>query len=131
VQDKNGIVVKDDVDFAGQVGQFMGFSPSEVRLAFEGKAAINKHDRTLDDRRSTLMEQYALASMAGDEEGKTEAREVITRFNEKNPSRMIKPLQLGQSIRMRQRRIDQAQEGVYLPLNRRDAVDAGRFASQD
>ena len=109
----------------------MGFSPSEVRLAFEGKAAINKHDRTLDDRRSTLMEQYALASMAGDEEGKTEAREVITRFNEKNPSRMIKPLQLGQSIRMRQRRIDQAQEGVYLPLNRRDAVDAGRFASQD
>lgn len=72
-----------------------------------------------------------MAAMAGDEEGKTEAREAITRFNEKNPSRMIKPLQLGQSIRMRQRRIDQAQEGVYLPRNRRDAVDAGRFASQD
>lgn len=131
VQDKSGIVVKDDVDFAGQVGQFMGFSPSEVRLAFEGKAAINKHDRTLGARRSTLMEQYALAAMAGDEEGKTEAREAITRFNEKNPSRMIKPLQLGQSIRMRQRRIDQAQEGVYLPRNRRDALEAGRFVIQD
>lgn len=129
VQDKSGIVIKDDVDFAGQLGQFMGFSPSEVRLAYEGKAAIHKQDRALGARRSTLMEQFALAAMAGDEEGKAEAREAITRFNEKNPSRAIKPMNLAQSVRMRQRRIDQAQDGVYLPRNRRDAVEAGRFAA--
>lgn len=46
-----------------------------------------------------------------------------------NPSRAIKPMQLAQSVRMRQRRINQAQEGVYLPRNRRDAVEAGRFAA--
>lgn len=38
VKDKSGIVVKDEVDYAGLVGQFAGFSPSEVRLAYEGKA---------------------------------------------------------------------------------------------
>ncbi|WP_284337642.1 PLxRFG domain-containing protein [Comamonas sp. NoAH] len=131
VKDKSGVVVKDEVDFAGQLGQFMGFSPSEVRLAYEGKAAITKHDRALVARRSTLMEQYALAAMAGDEEGKVEAREAIARFNEKNPSRAIKPMNLAQSVRMRQRRIEQAQEGVYLPMNRRDALGVGRFADQD
>lgn len=129
VVDRSGIVVKDDVDYAGLIGQFAGFSPSGVRLAYEGKAAINKHDRALGARRSTLMEQFALAAMAGDEEGKVEAREAISRFNEKNPSRAIKPMQLAQSVRMRQRRIDQAQEGVYLPRSRRDAVEAGRFAA--
>ncbi|MGE6213059.1 PLxRFG domain-containing protein [Comamonas aquatica] len=129
VVDRSGIVVKDDVDYAGLIGQFAGFSPSEVRLAYEGKAAISKHDRALAARRSTLMEQFALAAMAGDEEGKVEAREAISRFNEKNPSRAIKPMQLAQSVRMRQRRINQAQEGVYLPRNRRDAVEAGRFAA--
>lgn len=129
VQDKSGIVIKDEVDFAGQLGQFMGFSPSEVRLAYEGKAAIHKQDRALGARRSTLMEQFALAAMAGDEDGKAEAREAISRFNERNPSRAIKPMNLAQSVRMRQRRIDQAQDGVYLPRNRRDAVEAGRFAA--
>ncbi|MBF6631075.1 MAG: PLxRFG domain-containing protein [Comamonas sp.] len=129
VQDRSGISIKDDVDYAALVGQFAGFSPSEVRLAYEGKAAINKQDRALAGRRSTLMEQFALAAMAGDEEGKAEARVAIDRFNEKNPSRTIKPMQLAQSVRMRQRRIDQAQDGVYLAKNRRDAMGAGRFAS--
>lgn len=129
VQDKSGIVVKDEVDYAALLGQFSGFSPSEVRLAYEGKAAINKQDRALGARRATLMEQFALAAMAGDEEGKAEARVAIGRFNEKNPTRAIKPMQLAQSVRMRQRRIDQAQDGVYLAKNRRDALGAGRFAT--
>ena len=40
-------------------------------------------------------------------------------------------MQLAQSVNMRQRRIRGAQEGVYLPSKRREALEAGRFAVPD
>ena len=66
-----------------------------------------------------------------DEEAKAEAREEIERFNQKNPTRRITPLNVLQSVRNRQKRIDQAEGGVYLPKNRRDAMEAGRFAMSE
>ncbi len=36
-----------------------------------------------------------------------------------------------QSVSQRQKRIREAQEGVYLPSKRRDAMEAGRFALGD
>lgn len=99
-----------------------------MRNAYEGKAAIVGHDRALQARRSALVEQFAMAAMAGDEDGKAEAREAIARFNEKNPGRRILPMQLAQSVRQREKRIREAQEGVYLPGKRRDALEQGRFA---
>ncbi len=128
VRDKSGIVVQDEVDAAALWGQAAGFSPSSVRNAYEGKAAIVGHDRALMARRSALVEQFAMAAMAGDEEGKAEAREAVARFNEKNPARRILPMQLAQSVASRQKRIREAQEGVYLPTKRRDALEVGRFA---
>lgn len=65
----------------------VGLSPSSVHNAYEGKAAIVGQDRALQARRSALGEQFAMAAMAKDEEGKAEAREAIQRFNEKNPAR--------------------------------------------
>jgi len=129
VKDKSGIVVQDEVDAAALLGQASGFSPSSVRNSFEGKSAIIQHDRALQARRSSLVEQFAMAAMAGDEEGKTDARADIARFNDKNPGRRILPLQLAQSVRMRTKRIEQGEEGVYLPAKRRDAMDEGRFAT--
>ena len=130
-RDKTGIVIQDEVDAAAWLGQAAGFSPSTVRNATEGKGAIMAHDRALVARRSGLVEQFAMAAMAGDEEGKVDARAAIDAFNEKNPDRRIKPMQLAQSVRARTRRIEQAQDGVYLPKNRRDAMEAGRFAKED
>ena len=117
------------VSAAELLGQASGFSPSSVRNSFEGKSVIVQHDRALQARRSTLVEQFAMAAMAGDDEGKADARADIAKFNEKNPGRRIQPLPLAQSVRMRTKRIEQAQEGVYLPTKRRDAMDAGRFAT--
>ena len=128
VRDKSGIVVQDEVDGASLLGQAAGFSPSGVRNAYEGKSAIVQHDRALQARRSALVEQFAMAAMAGDEEGKAAAREDIAKFNEKNPNRRIQAMQLAQSVNMRQKRIREAEEGVYLPSRRRDAMEAGRFA---
>lgn len=128
VRDKSGIVVQDEVDAAALWGQAAGFSPSSVRNAYEGKSAIMGHDRALQARRSALVEQFAMAAMAGDEEGKAEAREAVAKFNEKNPNRRILPMQLAQSVHQREKRIREAKEGVYLPGKRRDALEAGRFA---
>lgn len=121
-------MVQDKVGAAALLGQAAGFSPSSVRNAYEGKAAIVGHDRALQARRSALVEQFAMAAMAKDDEGKAEAREAIQRFNEKNPGRRILPMQLAQSVHQREKRIREAEEGVYLPKKRRDVLEQGRFA---
>lgn len=128
--DKSGAAIIEEVGGASVVGQALGLSPSEVRLATEGKAAIFKRDNALGDRRSMLLRQYAMARMAGDQEGVVEVLEAIKGFNEKNPSRRIKPQNMQQSVLNRRKRIEQSQGGVYLPKNRRDAMEAGQFAAQ-
>ena len=108
VKDKSGIVIQDEVNAAAFWGQAAGFSPSETRNAFEGKSAVISHDRALMTRRRTLVEQFAMAAMANDEEGKAEARAAIAKFNDKNPERRIQPMQLAQSVRNREKRIREA-----------------------
>ncbi|NMG71856.1 hypothetical protein DNK49_19170 [Azoarcus communis] len=127
--DRSGIAIKDEVSTAGALGQLAGFSPSEVRLAFEGRSAVFRADRRLAERRAELMSGFARAAMDKDAEAMAQARDAIAAFNQANPGRRITAPQMWQSVRARQRRIDQAQDGVYLPRNRRDALEAGRFAN--
>ena len=130
-QDKGGVVIKDEVSMPAVVGQLLGFSPSEVRLAQEGKSAIYQHDKALGERRQSLLTKAARATMDKDTEARAEAMKEIERFNQKNPARRITQLNVLQSVRNRNKRIDQAQDGVYLPKSRRDAMEAGRFALGD
>ena len=129
VVDKTGIQIVDEVSPLGIAGQALGLAASEVRQATEGKSAIYRQDRLLQERRAALMRQYAQAFMAGDAEGTLEAREDVRAFNAKNPTRQIKPQNLRASVAARRRRIEQADQGVYLPKNRRDAMEAGAFAA--
>lgn len=126
--DKTGIPIVQEVSTAGIVGQALGFSPSEVRNATEGKRAVLGYDRALNERRQELMTQYARGAMKQDTDAMQEARDEIRAFNEKNPNRRITMMHLTQSIRGRQRRVGQADNGVYLPRNRREAMEQGRFA---
>lgn len=128
VQDKSGISILDEVGPAAVAGQALGFSPSQARNAQEGKSAVMAHDRALGERRQELLTRAARASMTKDSEALDDARKEIARFNEKNPGRRINPNHIMQSVHNRQKRIDQAQDGVYLPKSRRDAMQAGRFA---
>lgn len=127
-QDRSGVSIKDEVGMAGVLGQAAGFSPSEVRLAQEGKTAVLDADRRINERRSELMGKFAKAAMAKDSEAMEEANQAIAQFNAKNPSRIITVPQRWQSVRQREKRIREAQDGVYLPRNRRDALEAGGFA---
>ena len=131
VKDKSGIVIQDEVGAASLLGQAAGFSPSDPRNAYEGKSAIVNHDKALQVRRSALVEHFAMAVMAKDDEGKADARAAFAKFNEKNPNRRILPLQLAQSVHSREKRIRDAHDGVYLPKKRRDDLEQGRFATGD
>ncbi len=55
VQDKTGVSIMDEVSSMDLLVQGMGFSPSDVRTANEGKTAIYQLNRKLNERRSRLM----------------------------------------------------------------------------
>lgn len=129
--DKTGIVINEQLGIDGVLGQFFGLAPQEAALAAEGRRAIYREDKALSQRRSSLMRMYAMAVMAGDAEGAQELRDAVVKFNTANPTRSIKPAQLAQSVRARQRRINEADGGVYLSKGHQDAREVGAFAQAD
>ncbi|WP_257229935.1 PLxRFG domain-containing protein [Acinetobacter sp. YH12025] len=128
VQDKTGVSIVDEVSSMDLLVQGMGFSPSDVRTANEGKSAIYQLNRKLNERRSRLMTLWSRAKMMDDQQEMDEIWEEIQGFNDKNPSRRITRMNLNQSYRNRQRRIDRAEDGIYLSRNRQDVREAGYFA---
>lgn len=128
VQDKTGVSIMDEVSSMDLLVQGMGFSPSDVRTASEGKTAIYQLNRKLNERRSRLMALWSRAKMMDDQQEMDEIWEQIQGFNDKNPSRRITRMNLNQSYRNRQRRIDRAEDGIYLSRNRQDAREVGYFA---
>lgn len=127
-QDKTGVMIKDDVGMFGLAAQAVGFSPSEVRLATEGRSAIYSHTKRLDKRRTELMNDYVRAVQRDDMDGQKEIWAEIQAFNQKNPSRWISRVQAMQSLRQREKRVKQAEHGIYLPNKKREDADIGRFA---
>ena len=127
-QDKTGVMIKDDVGMLSLAAQAVGFSPSEVRLATEGRSAIYSHTKRLDKRRTELMSDYVRAVQRDDMDGQKEIWAEIQAFNQKNPSRRISRVQAMQSLRQREKRVKQAEHGIYLPNKKREDADIGRFA---
>lgn len=127
-QDKTGVMIKDDVGKLSLAAQAFGFSPSEVRLATEGRSAIYSHTKRLDKRRTELMTDYVRAIQRDDADGQKELWAEIQEFNQKNPSRRISRVQAMQSLRQREKRVTQAEHGIYLPNKKREDADIGRFA---
>ncbi|WP_441373632.1 PLxRFG domain-containing protein [Acinetobacter lwoffii] len=126
--DKTKVVIKDDVGMLSLAAQAVGFSPSEVRLATEGRSAIYSHTKRLDNRRDDLMNDYVRAVQRDDMDGQKEIWAEIQAFNQKNPSRRISRVQAMQSLRQREKRVKQAEHGIYLPNKKREDADIGRFA---
>ncbi|WP_151980297.1 PLxRFG domain-containing protein [Acinetobacter guerrae] len=131
LQDKTGISIVDEVNSMDLLVQGMGFSPSDVRTAYEGKTAIYQLDKKLNERRGRLMALWSRARMLDDQGEMDSVWSDIQEFNDKNPSRRITRVNLQQSYRNRQRRIDKAEDGIYLTSKHQDAREAGYFAFGD
>ncbi|MHA3081673.1 PLxRFG domain-containing protein [Acinetobacter sp. ANC 5383] len=127
-QDKTGISILDEVGTMAIVGQTLGFSPSDVRTASDGKSAIYQMNQRLQARRSQLLAQFSRAKMNDDEETLSEVWADIDKFNAKNPSRRITKPNAMQSYRNRMRRINHSENGVYIPKKHHEVLDEGRFA---
>lgn len=127
VQDRTGIDILPETNAAEIAGQALGLAPSRAREAQEGKSAIYRADKQLQERRQTLMNQFAHAQMEQEDTGP--ALEAIQAFNMLHPNRQIAALHLQQSVRARMRRLAEAEQGVFLPKTRSDARAAGAFAN--
>lgn len=126
--DKSGIVIKDDFDAFELAGQAVGFRSSDLALKQEGKSAIYQRDRSLSAARTKILSAMAKAVMDNDLSAMEKLRDVIVQWNSKNPDRAIRLENIKTSVRNRQRRISEAENGIYIPESRRAAREAGNFA---
>lgn len=131
--DKSGIeiVERENVGVSDIAQQAIGFRSGKFAQAQETKSAIFQADKQLTAIRSDLVRQYALAKRNGDDEQMDKIWEEIKRFNVKYPSNKITKPALMRSIHQRQRRIDDAKDGIYLSKNREYLREYGAFGSID
>ena len=130
--DKNGIeiVEREHIGISDIAQQAIGFRSGKFAKAQETKSAIYQADKRLTQMRSDLVRQYALAKHDGDDERMDEIWEKIQRFNAKYPSNKITKPKLMQYIRQRQKKIDNAKDGIYLSKNREHLREVGAFGIQ-
>jgi hypothetical protein len=125
VKDKTGVEILDETSWGEMASQLIGFTPARVSEAMESRGAVYNLDRKLTRRRSELMDEYADAVMHKEPIKGVLAE--IREFNASNPQLKITPQGMRQSMKNRQKRIGQAEGGVYLPPKRKGEREVGRF----
>lgn len=129
VKDKTGVQILDDLTFPELATQAVGFSPNRVKEAYEGRQAIYSVDKAVMLRRKELLRDFAKASINGDDTDKI--RDEIIAFSEKQPQAKIDGNSLRSAIKDRIMRVEQADNGVYLPKKRRGLAELGEFANTE
>lgn len=127
VKDKTGIVVQDEVDAAALWGQAAGFSPSTVRNAYEGKAAIVGHDPGAAGATQCIGGAVRHGGHGWGRRWQSRSARSYCQIQREEP-RAAHPAHAAGAECAPAKRIREAQEGVYLPVKRRDALEQGRFA---
>lgn len=136
VKDKSGIeiVAQENIGLSDIGQQIIGFRSEKIAQAQEVKSAIYQMDKKLTKRRQELIDDFARAKMAGDEDKADEAWQDIKQFNETNgekfPKLRVTKISLLKSVRDRQNRINQAKDGIYLPKTRQAIREYGAFGME-
>lgn len=118
-----------DVSGAETLGQFFGFAPSRGAEMYEGMTAIKNRERRLAGRRADLLDAYAAAYEAGDQEGRRAVMADVQEFNAKHRELAINGDTLLKSLRGRRKREAATEGGVYLPRKRDNLRQEGSFAN--
>lgn len=108
--------------------QVLGFTPTSLSERYAENSAIKNVEQRILDRRSKLLDRFALTTRLGDEGGTEEVLVAIQRFNTANPTMAIKNETLIQSIRSRQSYSDRAQNGIIINKNLQHLVEKYDFA---
>lgn len=134
--DKTGveIVPQENISLSDVGQQALGFRSGKIALAQEGKSAVFKMEKEIEKRRHYLMNRYAKAVLVGDTETADDTWQDIKRFNagvgKDYPKLKITKPKLMQSVRQRRRKIEEAQDGIYLPNSREASRQYADFATE-
>lgn len=108
-----------------------GWSPTDVSEMYESRNAVKNREHLLDMRRKQIVNQWNQARKAGDQEGVSEALNMVREFNAANKGvrgLMITPATLVKSAAAHERSARQIKAGAYLSRNREALREEGRFA---
>lgn len=124
-----GDPVIEDLGVGGSLLQLAGFSPASLNERYEGINAAKNYEKRLLDRRSSLLNAYAMAWRAGDADTVTKVLGKIRSFNEAQPELAINTSTIRDSLQARMRYSSRAEGGVVLnPKIADKAREEARFA---
>lgn len=114
VNNLRGDPIVPDANVRQLVLQLAGFTPAEVAERYDANRALKNYEQHILDRRSRLVDAFALATRTGDAGGRADAMQQIRKFNTKWPEIRITPRTLKQSMRARARYSARAESGIVL-----------------
>lgn len=94
--------------------QLAGFTPWKVADQYDRNRALKGYEQQLLERRTRLMDAYAMAQRLGDTEATREVLASIQRFNRTNPTIAITAKSIRASLRQRARYSARAEGGITL-----------------
>ncbi|MDP2346704.1 MAG: PLxRFG domain-containing protein [Gammaproteobacteria bacterium] len=107
----------EDMSNSDEILQLLGFMPTSLSERYEENSAVKRVEQRILDRRSKLLDRYALTSRLGDQEAVEETLEEIGKFNRANPEVGIRNSTIIQSMRSRANYSNRATGGIILNPN--------------
>ena len=122
-----GYPLVDNVNEYNVAMQFFGFSPNDISRAYEKNEFLSRRQRAVYSERSRLLTQYYMAYQMQDTDELKEIRKKINEFNSKKlvqqMGRTITGDTISKSVRMRDKKAQEAINGLVLPLKERIAIE--------
>ncbi|WP_333676735.1 PLxRFG domain-containing protein [Dyella sp.] len=103
-----------DISVPEDLIQAMGFTPTRVADQMRLNSALENYSQQIQSRRTSLMNAFAMATAAGDQDGQSDVISKIQDFNQANPEIAIRMSALRDSMRTRAQHSEQAVNGIVL-----------------
>ncbi|KQZ96841.1 hypothetical protein ASD74_06180 [Rhizobium sp. Root564] len=113
---KDQILSADQIDATDIVAQAMGFTPAKIAETWERNSALKNAETRVKRTRQSLINRWAMATMAGDKDAAAEVLESIKRFNSLpvHAGFPIKGETLKRSIQTRATNAAKREDGVLI-----------------
>ncbi len=119
---KRGDVIVDNVTAADVIRQALGFTPAKLAEQYDiNNANYNKQQAIMGERKQ-LMDQWFKAEEKGDDAALDKLEKKIDEYNDKYPEQEIRPKNLNQSAKTRQRNAEDATGGMRYNRKLRDRI---------
>jgi hypothetical protein len=109
-----GDPVMEEFTMAELIWQSQGFSPAALADQYTRNRQLKNAEQFVLDRRSSLLNAYAMAMKAGDDRGRADTLQMIRRFNQRWPQKAITADTIRDSMRTRARFSARALSGVGI-----------------